>query len=380
MRFVSCGSRRADVCPFCAEMYRGDWARVLRSGALPHEDGPSTEQLSEFRFFFLTLTAPSFGATHHVPKRKSQIKKCRCGKTHSVDDMQFRGIPIKMNDYKFSEQVRWNYGSSALWNSTRTSLEKALPGWDYAAIREWQSRGTVHLHILIRIPRTVDVSGSDIESLARRCTVTVNGERLSWGRQSDIREIGGDPESDVRATGYLAKALTYSAKSFSNYLIRDNVPNFRYVEFVSRLDRAARRFRCDKCNSVQQCDSLCHEQFGYSGRLISISVGWSLIGLTRTELRRRRAAWAAAHGGNFDRLDDKTRAVVERARVAWASGSSLSGADLDALVASGLVDPEPVSEQVSPVDAVSAVMQILAPRVAGVSGEHGPRPRADAAP
>ena len=380
MRFVSCGSRRADICPFCAEMYRGDWARVLRSGALPHEDGPSAEQLADYRFFFLTLTAPSFGATHHVPKRKKQMKRCRCGIMHSVDDMEFRGIPIDLNNYKFSEQVRWNYGSSALWNSTRTSLEKALPGWDYAAIREWQSRGTVHLHILIRVPRIVDVSGSDIESLARRCTVTVGNERLSWGRQSDVREIGGDPENDARATGYLAKALTYSAKSFSNYLIRDNVPNSRYAEFVSRLDRAARRFRCEKCNSVQQCDSSCHEQFGYSGRLISISSGWSLIGLTRTELRRRRAAWAAAHGGNLDRLDSRTRAVVEKARAAWASGSSLTGADLDALVDAGVVEPEPVAERVSSEDAVSVVMSLLAPRVAGVSGEHGRRPRAVAAP
>ncbi len=128
------------------------------------------------------------------------------------------------------------------------------------------------------------------------------------------------------------------------------------------------------------CDSSCHEQFGYSGRLISISAGWSLTGLTRTELRHRRAAWAAAHGGNIAQLDSRTRAVVESARVAWASGSSLSGADLDALVDAGVVDELPVSEYQPPVDAVSVVMSLLAPRVAGVSGERGRRPRADAAP
>ncbi len=49
--WVRCGSRIKSKCPSCAELYRGDWAAIARSGVF---DGP----VENFRFYLLTLTAP----------------------------------------------------------------------------------------------------------------------------------------------------------------------------------------------------------------------------------------------------------------------------------------------------------------------------------
>ena len=53
--WVRGGSRIKSKCSSCAELYRGDWAAIARSGVF---DGP----VEDFRFYLLTLTAPSFGA------------------------------------------------------------------------------------------------------------------------------------------------------------------------------------------------------------------------------------------------------------------------------------------------------------------------------
>jgi hypothetical protein len=52
--WVRCGSRVKSRCPSCAELYRLDWAAIARSGVY---DGP----VELYKFYLLTLTAPSFG-------------------------------------------------------------------------------------------------------------------------------------------------------------------------------------------------------------------------------------------------------------------------------------------------------------------------------
>uniref|UniRef100_UPI0037CA64C0 replication initiator n=1 Tax=Salinibacterium sp. TaxID=1915057 RepID=UPI0037CA64C0 len=71
--FVRCRTRVKSKCPSCAELYRGDWAAIARSGVF---DGP----VQAFRFYLLTLTAPSFGRVHHVSRaRDAAPRKCNCG-------------------------------------------------------------------------------------------------------------------------------------------------------------------------------------------------------------------------------------------------------------------------------------------------------------
>lgn len=76
---VRCGSRRVAVCPSGAEMVRGDWAAIARSGVF---DPPAGKR---FRFYLLTLTAPSFGRVHSVPNaaKGHESHRCRCGVRHT---------------------------------------------------------------------------------------------------------------------------------------------------------------------------------------------------------------------------------------------------------------------------------------------------------
>ena len=100
--WVRCGSRLTGKCPSCAELYRGDWAAIARSGIF---DGP----LANFRFYLLTLTAPSFGAVHRIPRSEmKQAKRCRCGALRRVKDASLRGVPLDPSTYDYAGQVRWN--------------------------------------------------------------------------------------------------------------------------------------------------------------------------------------------------------------------------------------------------------------------------------
>src|SRR5690242_11806804 len=86
--WVRCGSRVKSRCDSCAELYRGDWAAIARSGVF---DGP----VEEYRFYLLTLTAPTFGRVHRVPREHgARVGRCGCGVTHSAEEAGLRGVPL----------------------------------------------------------------------------------------------------------------------------------------------------------------------------------------------------------------------------------------------------------------------------------------------
>ena len=325
--YIQCGSRRADTCPYCARLYKNDMAHVLRSGVLPGEkaSGLTTTQLQAYRVHFITLTAPSFGRCHRVPKRASESRRCPCGVAHSHTDVGWRGVPLDPDTYRYRDQVAWNYGSSSLWNSTRTALRDAIPSMEFACVREWQSRGVLHFHIFVRVPRDLDPGADAIRQLATRCSAVANGRRVRWGRMSDAQTLtGGDDGDGARLVSYTAKALTYASKSLDSHLTRENARVPAYTKHLTRLERTASRFTCPRCRALggHTCGSACHTEFGHMGRLISVSHGWSFTGVTRTSLRKTRAEWAKTHGGNLDRYDAHTRLMVGRASRAFASGEA----------------------------------------------------------
>lgn len=101
---VRCGNRRPAVCPSCAKLARKDYQKLIASGF------DDVDQ-QRYRFYFLTLTAPSFGAVHRVPKsdRTGEIRKCRCGKLHDpLKDAGLRGVPIDLDEYDYAGCVRFN--------------------------------------------------------------------------------------------------------------------------------------------------------------------------------------------------------------------------------------------------------------------------------
>lgn len=232
---VRCGTRSEKKCPGCAWIYKKDTAKILRSGLL--DDGAC-------RYFFLTLTAPSFGATHNVPKR-GERKKCRCGAWHDAEkDIDLRGVPLDCNQYDYSGQAYFNYQIGKLWNTTLTLLRKKFPDLCFAKVYEWQQRGALHVHVILRIP-AADFSGDgDAASLLRECASSATyGGWMYWGSQNDCREIRGGASSD-KVIGYLKKAVSYVTKDVCEDRPEGESRNHRHLMM---LDVAARMMRCDKC-------------------------------------------------------------------------------------------------------------------------------------
>lgn len=196
---VRCGTRRAADCPSCAALYRGDVSTLLRSGVLDHGGV----------VVMLTLTAPSFGRVHRVPKtpsprlsdraraawEKRSRRRCPCGATHRPGD-DLAGVPLDPDQYDGAGQVRWNRGTGRLWNRTATRCTRAL-GLDerlpYALIAEPQARGAMHFHGLLRVPEVapldiyIDSAGRRrsrrVESAVAGSETIVDGEAMRWGAQ-----------------------------------------------------------------------------------------------------------------------------------------------------------------------------------------------------
>lgn len=80
--FVRCQSRRSAVCPSCAAQYRGDWQRLARSGMYDADGQP----VKGFRYYFITLSAPSFGAVHRAPTPCVDVRSRRhfCPKSSTL--------------------------------------------------------------------------------------------------------------------------------------------------------------------------------------------------------------------------------------------------------------------------------------------------------
>ena len=291
-QWVRCGSRLTHRCPSCSKIYRGDWSAILRSGVF--NDGTLTpENFTSIKFQFLTLTAPSFGATHRTETLK--------------------GVPVRGYDYDGA--VQWNYWMSRLWDHTRLRLRRQMPNMAYAVVREWQARGSLHLHVLLRVPAAESQPDGQLERLSQETeTVITDAEGSSftmrWGTQvrcETLQPQGNDAEDTARTLSYLAKALSYSAKSFSESLqTKGHSVHPLYEAHVGRLEHAARRMRCSRCGWLPGygCTAMAHRQFGARASLVSVSretadrPGWSLTGLTRQLQKEMRMSWAACHSSS----------------------------------------------------------------------------------
>src|SRR5699024_2426201 len=132
--YIRCGSKDSAVCPGCSKIAVDDWAAIVRSDAYEAGQG--------WRWYLLTLTAPSLGTTHRMVMPARTPRHCRCGRPRDPDrDSGLRGLPIDTATYDYASAVRWNRDSSRLWDVTRARLSHAMPSAAYAAVREWQSRG-----------------------------------------------------------------------------------------------------------------------------------------------------------------------------------------------------------------------------------------------
>jgi hypothetical protein len=350
---VRCGNRRASVCPSCASIYSGDIYHLVRAG-LTGGKGMS-ESVAGHPRVFATLTAPGFGAVHTVRTREGDRRPCHarrsgvcghgrasaCLARHTVDDPVV-GTPLCGECYDYRGSVIWQASVGNLWSRFRTYLPRhlaALSGRSRAQVAaqvrvsfvkivEYQVRGLVHVHAVIRADGigadeadtdagddglgsgevlappawvTADLLADAVESAARSVRVRVDGGEvgawyLAWGEQVDVRDITLEPgvegDSPGKVAAYVAK---YASKSteVTGWNTSGHQVTPRAVHTAAMVRSAW---------DLAEVPELAELKLGrwakalaYRGHVSSKSRGYST---TLTRLRRDRAMFRAAAGQN----------------------------------------------------------------------------------
>jgi hypothetical protein len=258
---VACGNRRESRCPPCSERYRRDAYFLVAAGLAGNEEKGVSTQVASHPLVFATFTAPSFGAVHRrVVEAGGGARRCRLGGTETCE----HGIPTRCLErhsegdprigqalcpdcYDYEAAATWNANLGALWRRTITYLPRELAALShrsvaalrsqvrvaYAKVAEFQARGSVHIHAVIRLdgpdgPDTAPAGGATAQRLAEavartaaRVAVTVAGPggeemEIRWGSQIDTRPISVDRDAGdghgAGVAGYLAKYATKDAQ------------------------------------------------------------------------------------------------------------------------------------------------------------------------
>lgn len=269
-----CGNRRAHVCPSCSRTYARDTFELIRAGVQGGKQVP--EQVADNPLLFVTLTAPSFGHVHRGgngpcrPRRRDDRTRCRhgrpswCQRRHDDEDDQI-GTPLCADCYDYASHVIWQWWAPELWRrftievrravaaslGVRDARLKDVASVQYAKVAEYQARGVIHFHALIRLdgpaergvgsPASAALTGDDLAQLVRAAAARVHytappgfegdpGRLLRFGAQVDVRSIRGvartdDPETSLTAgqvAGYLAKYATKDATAVAGVDRRHN--------------------------------------------------------------------------------------------------------------------------------------------------------------
>jgi hypothetical protein len=285
----ACGNRREAVCAPCAERYRQDAYHLIGAGLRGGKGVPDT--VTGHPAVFMTLTAPSLWLVHtRVLGPDGQPKRCRarrdrpvcehgrpmsCSRVHADDDACL-GEPLCRECFDYHGATLWNYTLGTLWRYTTIKVRRALareagmtqaalnrqvrPA--YAKVAEFQKRGLVHVHVLVRLDRAMPkyrereihppAARFDAELLERALRATVadvdapvdddlGGGRVRWGERLDIHPLTtGDARGEI--AGYLAKYSTKSTEQAGGLLHRidaDRVEQAAVREHVRSYMRTA---------------------------------------------------------------------------------------------------------------------------------------------
>jgi hypothetical protein len=342
----ACGNRRASVCPSCSATYQADSFHLLAAGLRGGKGVPDT--VSGHPRLFVTFTAPSFGRVHSRkaqgllvypchPYRQGQRcphgRRLGCWQRHDADDPRL-GKPLCPRCYQAGAQVLWNALAGRLWSRTTIYLYRALAQLavltegelrqlvriSFAKVAEYQKRGAVHFHAIIRLdaatscgcpgcvaPPAAGFTAELLEDAVRKAAGSVRvtlpledhpaGLQLAarWGEQLDVRHIAADSGEELteeQVAGYVAKYATKSTEALGVTL------DHRISE--AELDDLA--VPAHVAELVRACFEL--------GRRPSLA-----------RLRLRKWAHMLGFGGHFStksRRYSTTLGALRRARVAYA--------------------------------------------------------------
>ncbi|MDQ1126231.1 hypothetical protein QE428_001264 [Microbacterium sp. SORGH_AS 505] len=204
-------------------------------------------------------------------------------------------MPLDLAAYDYAGQVAWNRDAGVLWDRTRRRLRDRWESVEYFIVREWQDRGVLHVHAIVRIARGEAPTAIELRDAARTAVAVskVDGSFVEWGAQAQCDAFRADGDG-AKTIWYLSKALNYVLKDVATDA--DGVPVAVWRHQVA-LGDAARRMRCAPDCVPQDCSSLVHQRYGSRSQVVSASrrtkyrPGWSFTGLTRTVQRRLRREW-----------------------------------------------------------------------------------------
>jgi hypothetical protein len=272
-------------------------------------------------WFFITLTAPSFGSPHH------RLIECPCGKSHRAGS-GLVGAPLRPDDFRYEEAARWNASAPDLLSAYLRAIrrEREAKGWPGGFPRfgafEYQQRGLLHGHLIIR--GSVLGSPAYTEQRLRSIAQAVTGHGMSFGREVAIeRVIATDVDAQRRVAAYLSKYLTKSLEDFAlghdsahgRHLRRLSEAAGRVTDVMARdllaaADALAERAETQNCDRLRKRATKAREraqrmsasrgrraaELGFGGHILRKSTGKYAWGVTFSALRQRRRDYAAAHG------------------------------------------------------------------------------------
>ena len=355
-----CGSRRETRCPACAAVYRGDARQLVRAGLLGGKGVP--ESVAERPAIFLTLTAPSFGAVHtDVAGRRCRpgpaSSRCRHGRVRSCStrhdtNSEVVGSPLCHQCYDYAGAVLQNACTPELWRRTMIYMHRCLAGvigctqsdakrfvqLSFCRVAEYQRRGVVHLHAVIRADgpeQTVPVVVGSTELMraalqaAKSVTVTHPRGVARWGDQIDAQILEpSDGKWAKSVAAYVAKYATKSSDGSGSLDVRirsaagprtasPTGPPAPYGPGGVDLGGVA---AFEQWHLRRHAHSL-----GYGGHFLSKSKGYST---TLGALRAARQQWRMDRARNSVDSDDRSLRVQWRAvGIGWANGGEASWAE-----------------------------------------------------
>ncbi len=249
---VRCRNRRASRCAPCSREHSGDTFHLVRSGLVGGKGVPETVRTHPR--LFVTLTAPSFGPVHRAGScHSARHRRCEhgglhgCGRTHPGADPLI-GQPLCADCYDYPGHVLWNSMAPALWKAFRDNLYhhlaaragvgrsevRTLVRVSAAKVAEYQKRGAVHFHAVVRLdgpdgsttPPPPWATGDLLSEAVRSAATAValpcpesaayGGGRLGFGTQLDVHPLfhgGGGRISDDAVAAYVAKYTTKSVEA-----------------------------------------------------------------------------------------------------------------------------------------------------------------------
>jgi hypothetical protein len=317
---TACGNRREAVCPACSAVYKRDARQLVRAGLAGGKGIPET--ITAHPCVFATLTAPSFGPVHARrmrgktvlpcrPRRDTKTRRCphgrdiSCPTRHAETDPRL-GQPMCPACYDYESAVLFNAYATDLWRRFVTYLPRhlarrlgitqkllrSLVRPRFVKVAEYQARGVVHFHAVIRL----DAAGEDYRppppgitadllcdaigqaAAAVRVVIDHDGQavRLGFGSQTDTRIIR--PGAELPGTG---QALNEQA--VANYIAK------YATKTISGHGLPSTRIRREADLGQLRCPA------HYRAMIIA---AWQL-GSTRHDVRFRAWAHMLGYGGHF---------------------------------------------------------------------------------